>query len=219
MQSEDEYPLLKLNAASWEVMQGKRTVRLVRLADASDRRQRRQPGALPEGADAGLFEELRTLRRTEAARAEIQPYQVFPDNVLAELARGRPDDRGGPAPRLRRRRLQAAIVRTCLLDGHPRLLPRTGLPTDVPASEGRAALAAPRTGMSSPAKSLAFELFRRRRIDRRGDREDPDEPLHGQRATSPISSAPRSRRRSSAGCRRTCASGSRPPPRSTAPPA
>ena len=31
VQTDDEYPILKLNAASWEVMGGKRSVRLIRL--------------------------------------------------------------------------------------------------------------------------------------------------------------------------------------------
>src|SRR5262249_15927561 len=73
-QSEGEYPLLKLSPASWEVMRGTRPVRLVR--HAADRDGNGKPsGALPPGADAELFEVLRRLRREEAARAEIQPYQ------------------------------------------------------------------------------------------------------------------------------------------------
>ncbi len=163
VQSDGEYPVLKLNAASWEVMKGKRSVRLVRLAGETEGegRQRRQPGALPEGADAALFEELRALRRAEAARAEIQPYQVFHDTVLAELARGRPT-----TPEALRRvsgvgdfKLQSfgPVFLKAIRD----YCTRTGLATDVPPPRTAPLPGAPRTGPLSPAKSLAFELFRR----------------------------------------------------------
>src|SRR5205823_14639864 len=82
---------------SWAVLKGEKAVRLIRLARPDGKRERtegsparREPGTLPEGADPELFEALRQLRRQEAARAGIQPYQVFPDTVLAEFARGRP---------------------------------------------------------------------------------------------------------------------------------
>lgn len=162
-QSEGDYPVLKLNAASWEVMKGKRSARLVRLAGKaeSEGRQRRQPGALPVGADAGLFEELRALRRAEAARAEIQPYMVFPDSVLAELARGRPTTEAA----LRR---VSGVGDFKLQSFGPVFLKairdycaRTGLATDVPPPRTSAPPAAPRTGLTSTTKSLAFELFRK----------------------------------------------------------
>jgi ATP-dependent DNA helicase RecQ len=165
-QSQGEYPLLRLNAASWEVMKGKRAVRLVRLAGEAagegegEGRPRRQPGALPEGADAGLFEELRALRRAEAARAEIQPYQVFHDNVLAELARGRPT-----TPEALRRvsgvgdyKLQS--FGPAFLDAIREYCKRTGLAADVPMPKSFAKAEEPRIGSTSPGKSLAFELFR-----------------------------------------------------------
>jgi ATP-dependent DNA helicase RecQ len=160
-QSEGDYPVLKLNAASWEVMKGKRTVRLVRLA--GEETKRRLPGTLPEGADAALFEELRALRRAEAARAGIQPYMVFPDSVLAELARGRPTTEEA----LRRVsgvgdfKLQS--FGPVFLQAIREYCKRTGLVADVPIPRTVASIApiaSPRTGMSSAAKSLAFELFR-----------------------------------------------------------
>ena len=98
-----------------------------------------RPERCRKGPMRSLFEELRTLRRAEAARAGIQPYLVFHDNVLAELARGRPTTEDGAAARVRRRRLQAAIVRSRLPGGDPRLL-QAHRPTDrrAHASVGRA---------------------------------------------------------------------------------
>ena len=161
VQAGDEYPLLKLNKASWDVMNGKQTVRLIQLA----RREKRgstpsAPGGLPVGADAELFEVLRKLRRQEASRDGVQPYQVFPDTVLAEMARGRPTTEDA----LRRIsgvgdvRLQSygrsflkAIIAHCR---------RTGLPSDVPMPKNRPAPLPLPTGKPSAKKELALKMFR-----------------------------------------------------------
>jgi ATP-dependent DNA helicase RecQ len=93
LQVGDEYPLLRLNDASWEVMRGQRQVRLVQLV-------RRKKGEKPEksrvdttsweGVDRELFEALRRLRRQLAADRQVSPFIVFTDNTLRELARVRP---------------------------------------------------------------------------------------------------------------------------------
>jgi len=161
VQSEGEYPLLKLNAASWAVMKDQQTVRLVqplRNDDGSDASQQGQ--ALPEGADPELFDLLRQLRRHEASGASVKPEQVFSDAVLAELARGRPTT----VEALRRVsgvgdfRLQSfgqafleAIVNYCT---------RTGLATDVPFPKTFAA-AKVSSSKPSPRKEVAFQMFRR----------------------------------------------------------
>jgi ATP-dependent DNA helicase RecQ len=90
LQVGDEYPLLKLNDASWEVMRGERPVRLVQMA-------RRKKGEAPaksrietiswEGVDRELFEALRRLRRQLAAEHQVSAFIVFTDNTLRELAR------------------------------------------------------------------------------------------------------------------------------------
>jgi ATP-dependent DNA helicase RecQ len=93
LQQGDDYPLLKLNDASWQVMRGERTVRLVQPV-------RRQSGERPqkskaaevswEGVDSGLFEALRVLRRTFAVERAVPPYVIFSDATLRELAKTRP---------------------------------------------------------------------------------------------------------------------------------
>jgi len=160
-QAEGEFPVLKLNPASWAVMKGEQKVRFVRPVGGREAVRSRQPSALPEGADAGLFEELRTLRRAEAARAGIQPYQVFHDTVLAELARGRPTTE--PALRgvsgVGDFKLQS--FGRAFLDAIRAYCQRNGLSTDVPPPRSSPAPAVSKGGSSSPAKSLAFQLFRR----------------------------------------------------------
>jgi ATP-dependent DNA helicase RecQ len=93
IQTDDEYPKLVLNEASWEVMRGQRAVRLVRLV-------RRKKGEGPrasrtvevswEGVDTELFEALRGVRRELAAEKQVPPYVVFGDATLREFARYRP---------------------------------------------------------------------------------------------------------------------------------
>jgi ATP-dependent DNA helicase RecQ len=88
-----EYPKLRLNDASWEVMRGQRQVRLVQMV-------RRKKGERPQrscaaevswaGVDAGLFDILKGLRRELAAERQVPAYVIFPDNTLRELAQVRP---------------------------------------------------------------------------------------------------------------------------------
>lgn len=168
LQSGDEYPVLKLNSAAWDVMSGRASVRLIQLA----RRTKRGSGAagptqsfaLPPGADAALFEVLRQLRRQEASRAGTQPHQVFTDAVLAEMARGRPTTEealkrisgvGEYRAQQFGRVFLKAIAAHCL---------RTGLEENVPLPKvtpgSRPALALTTAAKPSAKKELAFKLFR-----------------------------------------------------------
>lgn len=94
LQDGDEYPVLKLNPQSWEVMKGKREVRLTRLARGGAKKPKPEKSQADvtswEGVDRELFEVLRTLRRDIAAERGRQPYLIFHDNTLRELARVRP---------------------------------------------------------------------------------------------------------------------------------
>ncbi|MBI3862478.1 MAG: DNA helicase RecQ [Planctomycetia bacterium] len=96
----NEYPILKLNAASWEVMKDLRTARLryipaARAAGAADgagksSRASRAEAVSWEGVDRDLFERLRKLRHEQAAARGVPPYLIFGDATLRELARVRP---------------------------------------------------------------------------------------------------------------------------------
>jgi ATP-dependent DNA helicase RecQ len=93
LQVGDEYPILRLNDASWEVMRGQRQVRLVQLV-------RRKKGERPEkakvetvsweGVDRELFETFRRLRRDLAHDRQVSAFIIFEDRTLRELARMRP---------------------------------------------------------------------------------------------------------------------------------
>jgi ATP-dependent DNA helicase RecQ len=93
LQQGDEYPVLKLNDGSWEVMRGQRSVRLIQTVrrKKGERPQKSKAAEVSwEGVDTGLFEALRTLRRTIAGEKQVPPYVIFSDTTLRELARARP---------------------------------------------------------------------------------------------------------------------------------
>ncbi len=95
-QDGDEYPVLKLNEASWEVMHKQRTVRLLRPVrrQAEDRAGKSRADTESwEGVERGLFEELRELRKRLADERGVPPYVIMGDATLRELARLRPSTR------------------------------------------------------------------------------------------------------------------------------
>jgi len=89
----DEYPVLKLNAASWAIMKGQRGVKLLQPAKrAKDEKPTKSKADVVswEGVDEELFESLRVLRRGLAEKRNVPPYQVFSDQSLREMAKIRP---------------------------------------------------------------------------------------------------------------------------------
>jgi ATP-dependent DNA helicase RecQ len=88
VQEGSDYPILRLNPASWEVMKGSRSVRLVQL-----KRDQETKGTSPgswEGVDRELFDALRDLRRRLADERQVRPYVIFSDATLRQLAQVRP---------------------------------------------------------------------------------------------------------------------------------
>ena len=99
--TQDQYPVLRLTAASAELLRGRREVRLI-----SPRRPAGEDGWVGAGArrgatpkeasrpltpeERGLFESLRALRRQVAEELAVPPYVVFSDATLEEMARVRP---------------------------------------------------------------------------------------------------------------------------------
>jgi ATP-dependent DNA helicase RecQ len=84
----DERPVLRLNDASWAVLRGQRTVRL--LQPKAEVAKTRFDEASWEGVDRGLFESLRALRRQIADERHVPAYVVFGDGTLRDMARVRP---------------------------------------------------------------------------------------------------------------------------------
>jgi ATP-dependent DNA helicase RecQ len=91
VQAGDEFPILKLNAASWEVMKGTRNVRLMQLARKDDATPTAaKTVSAVTAANEELFEILRQLRRTLAEGENVPAYRIFPDSVLNSFASTRP---------------------------------------------------------------------------------------------------------------------------------
>jgi ATP-dependent DNA helicase RecQ len=95
----NEYPLLKLNAASWDVMNDRQQARLVAIplpesaaaaGSGKPARTSKSAAASWEGVDRGLFEVLRALRLEQASARGVPPYLIFSDATLRDLARVRP---------------------------------------------------------------------------------------------------------------------------------
>ena len=84
----EERPVLRLNDASWAVLRGQRTVRL--LQPKTEVSKTRFDQESWEGVDRGLFESLRTLRREIADERGVPAYVLFSDATLRDLARVRP---------------------------------------------------------------------------------------------------------------------------------
>jgi len=86
--SSDERPVLQLNEASWEVLRGQRTVRLVQPKEKVQKTRIEKKSW--DKVDEGLFEALRNLRRKLADQRGVPAYVLFNDATLRDLARLRP---------------------------------------------------------------------------------------------------------------------------------
>jgi ATP-dependent DNA helicase RecQ len=89
-QTADQYPILKLNDDSWQVLRGRREVRLTRSGAPPASRKSKVEEVSWEGVDSQLFEALRTWRREVASRKGVPPYTIFHDGTLRDISRVRP---------------------------------------------------------------------------------------------------------------------------------
>ncbi len=87
--SDGEYPVLKLNPASWMVMRGERQVWLMPIKGRRVREARFERESW-DGVDRTLFDELRKLRLRLAGKRNVPPYLIFSDASLRDMARRRP---------------------------------------------------------------------------------------------------------------------------------
>lgn len=86
----DGYSILRLNALSWEVMRGQRTVQ-VAIPAAPSAPEEAEVSTSREVADA-LFDTLRRLRKQIADSRNIAPYMVFSDASLRHMTKLLPRD-------------------------------------------------------------------------------------------------------------------------------
>ena len=82
-------PTLKLNAQSWEVMRGKRTVTLLEARRSKTTRTRIEQASW-QNVDEAIFERLRDLRRELAAERGVPAFVILHDTTLRELASIKP---------------------------------------------------------------------------------------------------------------------------------
>jgi ATP-dependent DNA helicase RecQ len=102
-ETQDGYPVLSLNAASWQVMRSELPVRIAVAAKPRARPTRASAGTsaaalgAASGADVAaspnrdaLFERLRALRKRLADEQSVPPYVIFHDATLREMSERRP---------------------------------------------------------------------------------------------------------------------------------
>ena len=90
----DDHYNLKLTEKSWEVLQGKRTVELVKPVSPNEQMPaekavKKKEAKEPVTGDP-LFEHLRKVRKKLADARGVPPYVVFSDATLQEMVRQRP---------------------------------------------------------------------------------------------------------------------------------
>ncbi len=95
-ETSDGYPVLRLNATSWEVLKGLRSVRIAvtpkreRVRDRKAAKTVSQAAAELTSEALELFERLRALRKRLADAQGVPPYVVFSDASLRQMAEHRP---------------------------------------------------------------------------------------------------------------------------------
>ncbi|MFZ0658342.1 MAG: DNA helicase RecQ [Candidatus Binataceae bacterium] len=82
-------PILKLNADSWEVLRGKRSVKLLQAKKPKAARTRLEETSWRD-VDEALYESLRELRREIAVERSVAAFVILHDSTLRDLARARP---------------------------------------------------------------------------------------------------------------------------------
>jgi ATP-dependent DNA helicase RecQ len=85
----DGYPVLKLNARSWEVLRKQQSVLVAIAPQKEDRGDRRSQSPVSVDAES-LFQRLRALRKKLADERAIAPYMVFADSTLKSMAQQQP---------------------------------------------------------------------------------------------------------------------------------
>jgi len=154
--------VLKLNPASWEVMRGKRDVRLRRpVRHTPETITKSEADKVSwEGVDRELFEKMRVLRKQFAEKANVPPFVVFSDAVLRELARVRPSTRDimhGISGVGERKLNDYGDGFIDLILQHCQ---ESGAALDVASTTQKPAPPQPRTKRGSAEKELALRLFK-----------------------------------------------------------
>jgi ATP-dependent DNA helicase RecQ len=90
-ETNDGYPVLKLNALSWQILRKQISVQVAIPRDFSA--QQRDSAVVAETPEvAQLMGELRSLRKRLADQQSVPPYVVFHESTLRQMAQIRPQD-------------------------------------------------------------------------------------------------------------------------------
>jgi len=103
-ESQDQYPVLKLNRLSVEILRKQRNVEIPAVPKPAKKVSEVEPVAVSSEPSAtpsktiqalsademGLFQHLRVVRKQIADAQRVPPYVVFPDNSLHAMAQWRP---------------------------------------------------------------------------------------------------------------------------------
>ena len=92
--ADGDYPVLRLNEGSLEVLRGERKVHLIPVKTHRVRTSKREADSW-EGVDRELFERLRELRTELARERNVPPYVIFSDASLRDMARKKPSSAEG----------------------------------------------------------------------------------------------------------------------------
>ena len=84
LQDKDNYGILKLTPAAWELMKGERTLEL-RSFDEPERVSKPEAASDLPKDHKELFERLRVLRKNIADKGNIPPYVIFHDSTLRDI--------------------------------------------------------------------------------------------------------------------------------------
>jgi ATP-dependent DNA helicase RecQ len=94
-EAQDGYSVLSLNALSWPVLRGEKSVNIARVVKPTARSKdgtRSKDDSHSTIMDDSLFERLRALRKRLADEHGLPPYVIFHDSTLREMAQHMPLD-------------------------------------------------------------------------------------------------------------------------------
>ena len=87
LQTTGDYPVLKLQPESREVLFGGREVHVLKTKKIKGKKPRRPAAAAARPYNEELFDQLRDLRKELATEQGVPPYVIFTDRTLHEMAR------------------------------------------------------------------------------------------------------------------------------------
>lgn len=111
-ETQDGFPILRLNQRSAEILRRQRQVELPAAPSRSQPRASRTNIVELTIEELGLFHHLRDLRKTLADEQNVPPFVIFPDTSLQAMAQQRPqsEDQFAHIPGVGARKLEAFFI-------------------------------------------------------------------------------------------------------------